>query len=69
MGRKGVGRSVGVFGFWEWTRGFQGRWASDGDGRSTDVFHLFEFGREAFLEVCTFVLLEIIRQEAEACHG
>ena len=62
-------RSVGAFGFGEWTGGFQGGWTGDGDGCLTDIFHLFEFGGEAFLEVGAFVLLEVICQEIETCHG
>ena len=51
---------VGAFWFWEWTGRLQGRWAGDGGDRLTDVFHLFEFGGEAFLEVGALVPLEIV---------
>ena len=30
---------------------------------------MFDFGGEAFLEVGAFVLLEIVCQETETCHG
>ena len=60
---------VGAFGFGEGTRRFQGGWAGDGDGRLTDIFHLFDFGGKAFLEVGALVLLEIVCQEKETCRG
>ena len=69
MGGKGVRRGVGAFGFGERTGGFQSGWTGDGDGRLTNIFHLFEFGGKAFLEVCAFILLEIICQETETRHG
>lgn len=62
-------RGVSEFGFGEWTGRFQGRWAGDGGGRLADIFHLFEFGGEAFLEVGAFVLLEVVRQEVKTRNG
>jgi len=64
-----VRRSVGAFGFREWTGGFQGGWTGNGDGRLTDILHLFEFSGKGFLKVGAFVLLKIICQETETCHG
>ena len=69
MRGKSVRRSVGAFGFGEWTRRFQGGCAGDGDGRLADIFHLFEFCGEAFLEVGAFILLEKVRQKAETYYG
>lgn len=59
----------GGFGFWEWAGRFQGRWTGDGDGRSANIFHLFKFCGEAFLEVGAFVLLEVVGQETETRYS
>ena len=60
---------MGAFGFGERAGRFQNRWTGDGDGRLTDVFHLFEFGGEAFLEVGAFIFLEVICQKTKTCRG
>ena len=54
---------MGKLGFWEWAGRFQGGGTGDGNGRLTDILHLFEFRSKGFLEVGAFVLLEIVRQE------
>ena len=61
--------SVGAFGFWEWTGRFQARRSCDRDCRLADIFHLFQLGGEASLEVCAFVPLEVTRQEEESYNG
>lgn len=58
-----------MFWFWEWTGRFQTRWTGNWDGGPTDIIRLFEFCREASLEVGTFVLLEIGCQEEETDDG
>jgi hypothetical protein len=67
--RKSVERSIGAFGFRERAGRFQDRWTGDRGSCLTDILHLLEFCGEAFLKVGTFVLLEVIRQEVETCHG
>jgi len=60
---------MGEFGFWEWAGRFQGGWTGDGDSRLADIFHLFKFCGEGFLEVGALVLLEIVREETQTCDS